>query len=89
MPIQPLDIRLLLHTEILKVYWNSIYSKYTQNSPDNRIKKKHLYILTESSDQIHLKKQSSKYLHNYRHLLALKSSNAKLFALVAVAILIP
>lgn len=89
MPIQPLEIWLLLHTEILQVYWNSTYTKYTQNNPDNRIKTKNLYILNESSDQINLQKQSRKYLYNSQCLQALKNSIAKLFAFVTVAILIP
>lgn len=80
MPIQPLEIRLLLHTEILKVYWNSTYTKYTQNNPDYGIFKKNV-ILNDSSDQINLKKQSRKYLYNYQCLPTLENSNAKLFAL--------
>lgn len=75
--LQPLKIQLLLHTEILKVYCNSTYIKYTQNNPDNRIKNKHLYILNESSDQTNLKKQSGKYIYNYQCLPTVKNSNAK------------
>lgn len=36
--------------------------------------------------QINLKKQSRKYLYNYQRLPTLKNPNAKLFALVTVAI---
>lgn len=74
---------------MLKVYWNSTFTKYTQNNSGNWIKSKNVYILNESPDQINFKKQSRKYLHNCQCLAALKNFIAKLFALVTVAISIP
>lgn len=80
MPIQPLEIWLLLHTEILKVYWN-LHIPNTHKTIQITEFFKKMYILNDSSDQINLKKQSRKYLYNYQCLPTLENSNAKLFAL--------